>query len=463
MRKMSEVINPYTNEVVGCVPVSTEEEINAAVENADRAFKDWKRTTVYDRVQLVKKFLELVEENREELELLLSKESGKKLAETKTEISNILESWTLFSEKARHIYESVIPSGLERNQANNLVMVKREPLGVIACIIPFNFPCNLFSQKAAPALLAGNCVIVKPASDNPLTVMRLVELLHEAGVPEKVIQTVNGSGREIGDLLTEHEGIAAISLTGSTCVGKEVAKKSAFSLKKMMLELGGNDAFIVLEDADLDKAVNEACFARFFNAGQICCAPKRFLIQESVYEEFIQKVTDRVAGIHCGDPLDENTGIGTLINVKAAQKVKEQIDLTISQGAKLVLGGEVQGAMVTPAILRDIPHSADVMHDMEIFGPVIPITSFKTKEEAVALANDSVYGLGAAVFTGGLENASYFSTELECGMVVINGSSYFRTFEMPFGGWKQSGVGNEGVFSTFEEMTQIKNIVIKGI
>lgn len=458
-----DIINPYNSEIIDTVPAATREDIDAAVSAARSAWKDWKKTPVYKRVDLVNRFLELVDKNRTELGRLLCLESGKNITETAIEMNNIFTAWHAFSEKAKHLYDTVIPAGLETNHDHNMVMTRREPLGVVACIIPFNFPCNLFNQKVAPAILAGNCAIVKPATDNPLTICRLVSLMREAGFPDGVVQVVTGRGSSIGDYLSTHPHIDAITLTGSTTVGIEVAKKASSSLKHIALELGGNDAFIVLEDADPELAINEAVNARFFNAGQICCAPKRFLIHRSLYEHFVTAVTERISTFKCGDPIDPDTKVGTVISERAAKTVEEQIRLTVEQGGRIALGGRRDGAFIEPTVIRDVPFSADAMHDMEIFGPVMPIAPFDSEEEVLELANATMYGLGGSVFTKDMKKAMKFTDDLDCGSVVINGSSYFRSFEMPFGGFKYSGLGSEGVFSTFDELTQIKCITLKGI
>ncbi|HCI73967.1 MAG TPA: aldehyde dehydrogenase, partial [Lachnospiraceae bacterium] len=309
-----EVTDPYTGNLLDTVPSASKEDSDQAVEAARRAFPGWSRTPVFDRACLARRFLSLVETNREDLAACLSRESGKKIAQSRIEVNNILLSWNLFIEKARHLYGTILPPGLEAGQAHNLVAVNRVPLGVIACILPFNFPCNLFSQKVAPALLSGNCVIIKPATDNPLTVLRLGALLKEAGFPDGTIQVLTGRGASLGDILASHPKIDAISLTGSSEVGIHVAQTAAPTLKKVMLELGGNDPFIVLPDADLDAAVKEAVTARFFYSGQICCAPKRYLVHSCVYEAFLEKLTRAVSGIHCNDPMSEEPGMGTLIS-----------------------------------------------------------------------------------------------------------------------------------------------------
>lgn len=457
------VINPYDGSVLDTIPHATREDVELAVQCAVQAQKSWKNVPVYQRVELAMRFVELVRQHKDELAETMTRESGKTITESRNEINNVFTSWPAFCEKAKHLYGEVIPSGMERGHDKNIVLTKREPVGVVACIIPFNFPCNMFSQKVAPALLSGNAVVIKPATDNPLTVCKLAALLREAGFPSGIVQLVTGRGSTTGNFLCEHKDVHAITLTGSTAVGKSVARCAADTLKKVALELGGNDAFIVLDDADLELAIREAIQARFYNAGQICCAPKRFLIHKSFYSQFVDEVVKRASALQKGNPLEDSTQVATVISESAASEVERQINLTIDQGGRLLLGGTRSGAFVEPTILADVPATADIMHDMEVFGPVMPITSFETEEEAIALANDTVYGLGGSVFTTSLTKAARFTQELECGSVVVNGSSYFRSFEMPFGGWKQSGVGTEGVFSTFDELTNIKCIALKGI
>lgn len=457
------VTNPYDGSVLDTIPHATREDVDLAVQCAAEAQKSWKNVPVYQRAELAMAFVELVRQHKDELAETMTRESGKTITESRNEINNVFTSWPAFCEKAKHLYGEVIPSGMERGHDKNIVLTKREPVGVVACIIPFNFPCNMFSQKVAPALLSGNAVVIKPATDNPLTVCKLAALLREAGFPSGIVQLVTGRGSTTGNFLCEHKDVHAITLTGSTTVGKSVARCAADTLKKVALELGGNDAFIVLDDADLELAIREAVQARFYNAGQICCAPKRFLIHKSLYSQFVDEVVKRTSALRKGNPLEDSTQVATIISETAAREVERQINLTISQGGKLLLGGKRSGAFVEPTILADVPATADIMHDMEVFGPVMPITSFDTEEEVLALANDTVYGLGGSVFTNSLAKAARFTSELECGSVVVNGSSYFRSFEMPFGGWKQSGVGTEGVFSTFDELTNIKCIAFKGI
>ena len=341
-------------------------------------------------------------------------------------------------------------------------MVTREPIGVVACIIPFNFPCDLYDQKVAPALMMGNAAIVLPSSDNPLTLMKLTEMLVEAGVPNGVIQCLTAPGA-VKDAAVTDPRVHLVTLTGSTEVGIGTAKLAAANLTHTALELGGNDAFIVLDDGDVDLAVEEMVWGRMYNTGQVCCASKRFLIHNSLKDEFTKKVIDRIKQLKVGDPQKEDTQIGCLISEKAAIKVEKEVQLTLEQGGKLLLGGKRNGAYYEPTVITDIPKTADVAKDMEIFGPVVSIIGFDTDEEAIEIANNSVFGLSSCVFSRNQKRAFKVAAAMEAGGAVINGASFFRSFEMPFGGWKHSGIGTEGVLSTFNEMTRVKTIVLKNV
>lgn len=314
-------------------------------------------------------------------------------------------------------------------------LITREPIGIVACIIPFNFPCDLYDQKVAPALMMGNAAIVLPSSDNPLTLMKLTEMLVEAGVPNGAIQCLTAPG----------------------------SVKAAANLTHTALELGGNDAFIVLDDGDVDLAVEELIWGRMYNTGQVCCASKRFLIHNSLKDEFAKKAVARISRLKVGMPADETTQVGCLISEKAAVKVEEQVKKTVEQGGRILLGGKRKGAFYEPTVITDVPKTADVAVDMEIFGPVVPIIGFDTDEEAIEIANKSIFGLSSCVFSRDQKRAFKVASKMEAGGAVINGASFFRAFEQPFGGWKHSGIGTEGVFSTFDEMTLSKTIVLKNI
>ena len=458
-----EVTNPATGAVIDTIPAATKEDVDRAVACAKEAQKAWADVPVSQKVEILYKFLDIVDDNKEKLAQTLSQETGKPIVEARAEIGNIRIGFSGFCEKAKHLYGNTFPAGLEPGQDTHVLITKKEPIGVIACVIPFNFPCDLFDQKVAPTLLAGNAAIVKPSTDNPLTLCMLTQMLGEAGVLPGAVQIVTGRGSNTGTWLCENPDVHGITLTGSTEVGIETYQRGAAHLAHIALELGGNDAFIVLEDGDVDLAVEEMIWGRMYNTGQVCCASKRFLVHKSRAAEFAEKAVARISQLKQGQPADESTQIGCLISEKAAIKVKEQIDHTVEQGGTIVLGGERDGAFITPTVITGVPKTADVASDMEIFGPVVPIIEFETVEEAIEIANSSKFGLCGCVFTENMKTAVKVCNALECGGTVINGASFFRSFEMPFGGYKYSGVGTEGVMSTFDEVTRTKTIVLKTI
>jgi len=461
--KIIEVLNPATGQVIDTVPEATEEDLENAVAAAKAAQKIWAKVPVYERVEIMMKFIGLVEQDKESLARTLSDETGKPIKEARAEIGNISIAFKAFSEKAKHLYGEVVPAGLEAGQDKNILFTQREPIGVVVCVIPFNFPCDLFDQKVAPALLAGNAAIVKPSTDNPLTLCKLTALMNEAGVTPGAIEILTGRGSVIGTPLCSHPDVHLVTLTGSTEVGIETAKAVADNLTHTALELGGNDAFIVLEDADVDLATDELLWGRMYNTGQVCCASKRFLVHKSRVEEFTTKAVAKISAIKCGMPSDEDSEMGCLISEKAAIGVEAQVGRVVEQGGTIVLGGKRNGAFYEPTVIANVPKSADVAKDVEIFGPVVPIVAFETAEEAVEIANASKFGLCGCVFSKDMKKAFAVANALECGGAVINGASFFRSFEMPFGGYKFSGIGTEGVMSTFNEMTRTKSVVLKNI
>jgi succinate-semialdehyde dehydrogenase/glutarate-semialdehyde dehydrogenase len=458
-----EVTNPANGKVIDTVPAATEEDVKLAVEKAHAGQKIWAKVPIHEKADILLKFVAMVEEDKEKLARTLSDETGKPITEARGEIANIPIAFKGFVEKAKHLYGKIIPNGQEKNQEHHVLLTVKEPIGVVACVIPFNFPCDLFDQKVAPTLLAGNAAIVKPSTDNPLTLCMLTELLVKAGVTNGAIEILTGRGSQVGAWLCRNPNVHAITLTGSTEVGIETYKNAADHLAHIALELGGNDAFIVWKDGDVDLAVEELIWGRMYNTGQVCCASKRFLIHNSLKDEFTKKAVERIGKIKLGDPADDATQLGCLISEKAAVEVERQVNLTVSQGGRIVLGGKRNGAFYEPTVIVDVPKTADVAKDMEIFGPVVPITGFDTLEEAVEIANASKFGLCGCIFSADIKTAWKTASQLECGGVIINGASFFRSFEMPFGGYKFSGLGTEGIMSTFDEVTLTKTIVLKNI
>ena len=461
--KVIEVYNPATGELVDTVPSLTKEDVEAAIDYADAHQKDWERKSVIERCEVLSRFAELVEENKDELAMLLSKETGKPIKEAYNEIANIQIGVPGYVEKVKHEYGNIVYRGTEKGQENTIQYTIQQPLGVVVAIIPFNFPSDIFINKVPPALLMGNAVILKPASVNPLTLTRYVELLVEAGVPAGVISVVHGSGSVVGKTLTSSKKVDMVSLTGSTAAGIDAAKNCAEHCAHSSLELGGNDAFILCADGDMDLAIEETVWGRLYNTGQVCCASKRFLVENSVKDEFIRKMTDKINSLKQGNPQDMSTDIGCLVSEEAAIEVERQVNETIAAGATLVCGGKRNGAFYEPTILDNVTPDMEVAKDMEIFGPVIPVIGFDDLDEAIEIANKSIYGLSGSIITKDISKAIKVSEKMECGGFVINGASFFRSFEQPFGGWKYSGIGNEGIMTTLKEMSRTKTVILKNI
>ena len=458
-----EIINPATNELIDTVPNVTLEDVDEAVKVAKAEQKKWAKRPIHERASILYLFSDLVEKNKERLAKLLSTETGKPITEARGELENVKIAVYAFAERAKHLYDESIPAGIEAGQEKTMQITQREPLGVIAAIIPFNFPSDLFCQKVPPALLMGNSILVKPSNYNPLTLIEYVKLMIEAGVPAGCIQVLTGDGPIVGQALAAHPDVSLVSLTGSTGAGMQTMATASKNLTHVMLELGGNDAFIFLEDGDMDLAIKETIWGRLYNGGQVCCASKRFLIHNTRKAEFIERMREVLNHLKVGDPALEETQMGPMININAAKRIEEQVNKTIEQGATLVCGGKRQDAYYMPTILDNVTKDMDVAKDMEIFGPVISIIGFDTQEEAIEIANQSSYGLCGCVLSKDYARAIRVANQLECGGAIVNGASFYRSFEMPFGGWKHSGIGNEGVLSTLQEMSRTKTIILKNI
>ena len=462
-RGVIRILNPATQEFIDTVPKATASDVYQAIDAAQAGKRIWANTPTHERVRILSRCADAIEEHLEDLAQSLSREMGKIIQEARGEIRVSAQTIRGYAEAAAHHYGKTLTDS-QKGIEKDILFTRHEPLGVVACITPFNYPVLLVAHKIAAALATGNAVIVKPASDNPLTLIKLVALCLEQGIPGNVLQIITGSGEVVGKILAESPKVNAISLTGSTEVGISLAETGAKTLKRVFLELGGNDPFIVLDDADISKAIAAAVEGRLENAGQTCCSSKRFLIHESIHDVFIKKLLEALSKIKHGSPQDDETEYGCLINGNAAQKVELQIQKTIEQGAKLICGGHAYNiTYFEPTILDDVTLDMDIAKDMEVFGPVFPIITFKTDEDAVKIANASRYGLQAGIMTKSVDRAMRIAANLQCGAVVINGSGNYRHIEQPFGGYKMSGFGREGISGTLAEMTQEKTYVLKDV
>lgn len=452
------VCNPATGQEIDRVPRATIADTQRALQYAADNKGPWANTPIRQRADILIKAADQIAAERDTLAKILTMETGKVFWQAQLEVDSAIGLFKGYAEKAKHLYDSLLPS------ETDLITVKYEPLGVVACITPFNFPIELYAHKVAPALTAGNSVIVKPASGTPMSAIYLTDLLIRAGVPCGSLQVITGSGNEIGKYIAQSPLVNAISLTGSTEVGAEIMEHASKNITRTFMELGGNDALIILDDADIEKAVDGAVKCRVYCAGQVCSASKRFLVHNAVREEFTSRLLDALEHVTVGDPFDPNTVMGSLASRQGAKEVEAQVKKTVSQGAACILGGTCgENAFFPPTVLENVTRDMDIARDMEVFGPVFPIIGFDTDEEAISIANQSSYGLSGGIFTQNISRGYQMAEKLDTGSVTINPPYVYRTFDLPFGGHKKSGIGNEGIFSTLQEMMQIKTITITGI
>ncbi|OFI32387.1 aldehyde dehydrogenase family protein [Alteromonas lipolytica] len=460
--KQVDVLNPASGELIDTVTSATPAHIELTLDCAKKGRDLWAETPLHERCKILFKYADLVEANQDELALLLSKETGKAIKSAEGEMSRVGMMVRGYAERALHLYGDCL-SDAQPGMEKDVIFTRRDPLGIVVCVVPFNHPASLYTQKIAPALAMGNAIIIKPASDNPLTVLRLTQLLLDAGVPPTVAQCITGSGSVIGNYLVSSPHINAITLTGSTGVGIAVAEQAAKHLHHVHLELGGNDPFIVFGDADVDVAVEDTVISRAFTAGQTCASSKRLIIHNSIKQTYTEKLVARLKEIKVGDPQSRDTDVGTLINEGAAAEVEKQVQHTIDQGAKCILGGKRDGAFFPMTVLTDVTPEMDVSKDLEIFGPVFPVIGFDTPEEAIEIANSSCFGLMSGIMTNDYKTAMKMAKALQSGGVVVGGTGNYRPPELAFGGYKMSGIGREGISATLEEMSQLKSIILKGV
>jgi acyl-CoA reductase-like NAD-dependent aldehyde dehydrogenase len=453
--------NPATGEVVDVVPQAGPEDVRKAIDVARRGRPIMAALPAHRRSEILKKTADLIAAQLEDLSQLLTRENGKTIRQCRSEMVTTQRLFVDFAEEAKRIRGNYLPMDGVPGLEHMVAYTVRQPVGIVVGIIPFNYPAELFAHKIPGALAAGAAVIVKLPEQCPLTVLRIGELMLEAGLPPEGMQMITGFPQDLGDELVTSEDVRMISFTGSAGAAKLIASKAANTLKRLAFELGGTDAMIVLEDADLAAAAEAVVQGRLTSgAGQICCAVKRVLVQESVYEPFLDLLVKRSNQVKMGDPTSEETDLGPLITLDAAEKADQQVQESIKMGARCLTGGKrVNGSFYEPTVLVDVTPDMPVMKD-EVFGPVAPVASFKDIDAAVKMANDSAYGLQSSVFSSNISNALKIAHKLEVGGVVINGSGAFRPGNVPFGGSKQSGIGRESIVDTVLEMTEEKTIVI---
>lgn len=459
--KTIDSINPYTGKAVDSFPSATAADVDKAITIAVQGAKEWAKVPLHKRIDTLMKFSGIMAAHHEELVQLMVKEMGKPVLQSRIEVGNATGRISAFCEGARQLGGNSYPPSSRPANDGDFIFTVRQPLGVVVAIIPFNFPIANMMTKIIPAMLMGNSVVIKPSTLTTLCDIRVIELLLESGIPGNVAQIVTGRGGEIGDLLTADDRIAAVTMTGSTATGARIASRATANISHVMLELGGNDALVILPDADLEYAVNESAINRIRNCGQICCDTKRYVVPNALKRAYLEMLAAKVKNFKLGDPSLEATECGPMVSEQAAAETAEAVRLSVKQGGKVVFGGNrLEGSFFEPTIL-DVPKEADVAKNLEIFAPVWTVIGYDTVEEALEIANQSDYGLNGAVIGKDLKQLLYFAKNMEAGTIVINGSSHYMGYEVPFGGYKKSGLGREGTMECLMEMSQVKSIVLR--
>ncbi|MFC0271499.1 aldehyde dehydrogenase family protein [Metabacillus herbersteinensis] len=456
--RIIEVRDPQDNSIIDTVPAASAEDMFQCIEEAKEGAKIAATMPVHERMRIVNAAADYIEANKEKYARTIAKEGSKTIREATTEVSRCIRTLRISAEEARRIHGETIPFDQMPGSENRVGYYYRFPIGIIGAITPFNDPLNLVAHKVGPAIASGNAIIVKPATVTPLSALLLAEAFVQAGLPPKVLSVITGYGSEIGDVLVTHPAIRMISFTGGLEVGEDIARKAG--LKKISMELGSNSPVIVLEDADLEKAVESTVSGAFWAAGQNCLGVQRIYIQESIMESFQKSFVERTNRYRIGDKQSELTDMGPLITEKEAIRVENIVNEAIEKGAVLLTGGERKGAFYSPTVLTNVPEDCTISKE-EIFGPVVLFYPTYDLDAAIQQSNDVNYGLQAGIFTKDIEKAHQAIAKMDVGGIMINDSSDYRIDAMPFGGVKKSGLGHEGVKFTIQEMTEPKVVCFK--
>ncbi|HST06269.1 MAG TPA: aldehyde dehydrogenase family protein [Chloroflexia bacterium] len=456
-----DVINPATNEKLATVAKAGRADVDTVVQAARAAFEagKWIRMGAARRASILIKAAGIMRERFEDIARLEALNTGKAISQCKGELTQGIEDFEFFAGAASKIMGETIPV-----PSNFLNYTVREPIGVCAQIVPWNYPVMMASWKLAPALAAGNAVILKPASATPLTAIVLGEILTEAGVPAGIVNILPGPGAEVGSYLAEHSGVDKVAFTGETETGRDIMRNASSNLKRISLELGGKSPNLVFDDADMEQAVNGSLFAIYYSAGQSCEARSRLFVQESVYDRFVESFVDKASKLKVGDPLDPGTHMGSLISAKQVERVHGYVEIGKAEGAQVLTGGSKpgngldKGNFYLPTVLAGVSNKARVAQE-EIFGPVVTVIPFKTEAEAIQLANDVVYGLAGTIWTNNVGRAHRVAGAVKAGVVTIN--TPFTAFPgLPFGGYKQSGFGRELSMDALDLYTELKSVLM---
>ncbi len=448
-----EVTDKYTGESIGRLPVADAAAVDAAVSKAAAAFPSWSKTPAHRRASILLRAAELIASRADAFTTTIAREAGKAWKHSANEVARSVETFTFAGEEARRLHGETVPMDASAFGESRLGFYLRSPLGVISAITPFNFPLNLVAHKVAPALAAGNTVVLKPAEETPLTAVAMAACLSEAGLPDGVLELVHGDGPGTGNALVVHPTPAKVSFTGSPPVGAHILKHAG--LKRVTLELGNNSGTIVEPDANLDVAVPRCVMSAFANAGQVCISLQRLYVHESIAAAFLDRFLAATEALKVGSPLDRDCDVGPMISDEAAARAEEWIRDAVAQGATQLAGGRREGRLVWPTVLTDTRPEMQVMCK-EAFAPLVSVVVYRDYDEALRMLGDSPYGLQAGVYTQDLRKAFKAVAALDVGGVLVNDTSIFRVDHMPYGGTRMSGIGREGVRFAVEEMTNVK-------
>lgn len=452
----AELFSPYSNEKIGEIPKASVADVEAAIDAASESREAMEALTAYERAAILEQLVSLFIEHKEQAAKIIAQESAKPLKFALGEIDRTIETYKFAAEEAKRLSGEMIPMDAAKGGSNRLAYTLREPLGVVAAITPFNFPQNLVAHKIGPAIAAGNTIVLKPASQTPLSAFFLAELLDQTDLPKGAFNLVTGSGRTVGDVLVESDQVKMVTFTGSPAVGKGIRDKAG--LKKVALELGSNAGMIVDEGVDLDVVVEKAIAGAFSNQGQVCISLQRIYIMENVMDEFLSRFQTAANQLVIGDPLDMKTDLSAMISKQEQQRAVEWVKESVDEGATLITGGTVEDEVFQPTILSNVASDAKVSCQ-EVFAPVVIVNSIQSIEQGIHEINNSDFGLQAGIFTNDIKTAFRASKKLQVGGVLINDIPTFRVDQMPYGGVKESGNGKEGLKYAIEEMTEMKLVI----
>ncbi|WP_028390688.1 aldehyde dehydrogenase family protein [Bacillus cihuensis] len=450
--------SPHTNEFLSDIGQAEPADAIEAIVEANAAFQKFRNYPAHARAKILAKVADILEERSLECSEIMALEGAKSIRNAREEINRTVQTYRFAAEAAKSNYGEQIPMDAAEGGENRFGFTIRTPIGVVTAITPFNFPFNLVAHKVGPAIAAGNAIVLKPAEQTPISSLFLAEAFKEAGLPDGVLNIIPGKGDVLSEALTTHPYVKKVTFTGSVEVGHIIQQQAGF--RKLTLELGSNSPFIIDEGVDIDQLIERSVMGAFSYNGQVCISIQRIYVHQSLYGEFLDRFVSRTKQLVIGSPLDEKTNITAVISKKSLDRLQSWINEAVQEGAKIECGGTVEGNVLAPTVLTNVNRDSKVSR-FEVFGPVVCIAPFDTLDNAIAEANDSRYGLNSGIITPSIERAFYAATRLETGGVIVNDIPTYRIDNMPYGGWKDSGVGREGVKYAMREMMEEKFISLK--